>query len=76
MAAPVKINIMGSSTRLDVAVACAIAGAAVAMLASYLASSHTVSQHSHTREGWVGAPLKYNMQQGVPSSGPAMVGPP
>jgi len=79
MASPVKLNIMGSSTRLDAAIVCAVVGAAIAMLVSHIASSHPHGHHGHhdhLREGWTGAPLKYDMQKGVPSAGPAMVGPP
>ena len=84
MPSAIKVNILGNATRLDVALICAVIGAAIAVFVGHLASSHHHGHHGHhghhahdhLREGWVGAPLKYNMQKGVPSAGPAMVGPP
>lgn len=77
-----KVNILGASTRLDVVLVCVVGGAAIALLIHHMATTHDAHHHRHhphhglLREGWEGAPLKYNMQKGVPSSGPAMTGPP
>jgi hypothetical protein len=59
----------------------AVIGAALALTINHLAGGHYHPHHHRhhrgaLREGWVGAPLAYKMQKGVPSAGPAMVGPP
>ena len=82
MAAPAKLNILGTPTRLSIVLVCALVGAAIALGVHHMATAHSSGKHHsghphhNVREGWVGAPLKYNMQHGVPSAGPAMVGPP
>ena len=86
-----KIKILGNATRLDVVAVCVLVGAILAILVHSMLSgfSHSApahhpskghhghgSTHHTVKEGLVGAPLKYSMQQGVPSSGPSMEGAP
>lgn len=68
------ISILGKRTPVATVLACTLFGAAVAILVAHL-GGHLRPAHHKVREGWTGAPIAYSMQQGVPSSGPAMTGP-
>ena len=82
-----SINILGKRTSGQVVLVCLVVGALIAMVVTHLGGDLSLphghhdhhSHHGHhqgkLREGWVGAPIAYNMQQGVPSAGPAMTGP-
>ncbi len=78
MVAAAKINVLGTKTDIGVVLICAAVGAAIVIGVQHVIALESM-QHphrKHVREGLVGAPLKYKMQHGVPSAGPAMVGPP
>ncbi len=77
------IRVLGKRTQVSVVLLCVALGALVAIAVTRL--EHEIpSAHGHhghhghhgkLREGWTGAPVAYDMQKGVPSSGPAMTGP-
>ena len=76
-----SISILGKRTPVQVVLLCVVLGVAATLVISNIGGMtlphghHSSHKHGKLREGWVGAPVAYNMQQGIPSSGPAMTGP-
>ncbi len=66
-----SISILGKKTSVSVVLLCVGLGVLATLVVEHVSPT---GPHKAGREGLVGAPLAYNMQKGVPSSGPAMTG--
>ena len=76
-----SISILGKKTPVSVVLLCVALGVVATLGIIRLDETsgahhgrHGHKHHAKVREGLTGAPIAYNMQQGVPSSGPAMTG--
>ena len=74
-----SISILGKKTPVSTVLLCVALGVVATLVITRMDATDGGHRrhhgpHGRLRESMVGAPLAYNMQQGVPSSGPAMTG--